>query len=159
MEDTSPNRNSCPKALPIRDLLPHDHPMILLDRVDSCREHGLTACVYIGADSLFVQPQGVPSWVGLEYMGQAIAAHAGVCARRDGHPVRIGFLVSTRRYDPACSYFPIGATLHIAVDAVTYNSTGLQVFECTISGPDVIVTANLNVFMPENVEKFMLENL
>ncbi|KJS09330.1 MAG: hypothetical protein VR73_02480 [Gammaproteobacteria bacterium BRH_c0] len=158
MENTDLTGNPGIRDLPIRDLIPHDHPMILLDRIESCREHGLTASVVIRADSLFAEPQGVPAWVGLEYMGQAIAAHAGVCARRDGQPVRIGFLVSSRRYEPGCSHFPPGATLTVAVDAVTHNNTGLQVFECTISGPGFTVTSNLNVYMPDNIEEYMQEH-
>ena len=144
-------------ALAIRDLIPHDSPMVLLDDVEEVRATGLTASVTITADSLFAEPDGVPAWVGLEYMGQAIAAHAGARARSDGEPVRIGFLVSTRRYEPGCAYFPLGATLAISVEAVTVGTTGLQVFECSIRGPGIAASANLNVYMPENIEEFMQE--
>ena len=139
----------------LQQLLPHDHPMILLDEVISCDDHSLTASVTIRHDSLFMEPQGVPSWVGIEYMGQAIAAHAGVCARRDGQPVRIGFLVSTRRYEPGCSHFPVGSTLEITVSALTFNTTGLQVFECRITGSEISVAANLNVFVPDDAGVFL----
>ena len=142
----------------IRDLIPHDTPMVLLDSVEEIRAGGLTASVTITPQSLFAEASGVPAWVGLEYMGQAIAAHAGVCARRNGEPVRIGFLVSTRRYQPGCAYFPLGARLAISVEAVTGGSTGLQVFECSIRGPGIAANANLNVYMPENIEEFMQEN-
>jgi len=152
------NSISTAKALNIRDLIPHDHPMVLLDRIESCRVRGLTASVVIREDSLFAESAGVPSWVGLEYLGQAIAAYAGVCARRDDQPVRIGFLVSTRRYEPGCSHFPLGAKLMVAVDAVTDNDTGLQVFAGSISAPGLAVSANLNVYMPDDIEKFMEES-
>ena len=82
---------------PLKQLLPHDHPMILIDNIVACREHGLTATVTIHERSPFVETDGVPSWIGIEYMGQAIAAYAGLRARRDGVPVRIGFLVGSRR--------------------------------------------------------------
>lgn len=146
------------RDLAIRDLIPHDTPMVLLDNVDEVRDNGLTASVTITPDSLFADAKGVPAWVGLEYMGQAIAAHAGVCARRDGEPVRIGFLVSTRRYEPGCAWFPLGARLTISVQAITDGSTGLRVFECTLRGPGIEATANLNVYMPENIEEFMQES-
>jgi 3-oxoacyl-[acyl-carrier-protein] synthase-1 len=137
------------------ELLPHDHPMILIDKIECLRERGLTASVTVRPDALFVEPQGIPAWVGIEYMGQAIAAHAGWCARREGRPVRIGLLVGTRRYASDCGHFPLGAKLEISVDAITSNATGLQVFECRITGTGVSASANLNVFMPGNVDEFL----
>lgn len=142
------------KVPALQDLLPHDYPMILIEGIVSCREHGLTASVTVRPDSLFIEPEGIPSWVGIEYMGQAIAAHAGICARRDGQPVRIGFLVGTRRYDPGCSHFPLGVTLDVVVDAITSNVTGLRVFECSITGAGISARANLNVYMPDSMDEF-----
>lgn len=142
----------------VRELLPHDLPMVLLDRIEELHDNGLTASVTITSASLFAEENGVPSWVGLEYMGQAIAAYAGACSRRDGKPVRIGFLVSTRRYEPGCAYFPLGTRLTISVESLTEGSNGLRVFECSIHGPGVATTSNINVYMPENIEKFMQEN-
>lgn len=142
----------------IRDLVPHDSPMVLLDAVEEVRDNGLTASVTITPQSLFADERGVPAWVGLEYMGQAIAAHAGVRARRDGEPVRIGFLVSTRRYQPGCAYFPLGARLAISVEAITEGDNGLRVFECSIRGAGITTSANLNVYMPNDIEEFMQEN-
>jgi hypothetical protein len=45
--------------------------------------------------------------------------------------------------------------LEVAVDAVTTNTFGLRVFECSIAGDGVSVRANLNVFMPKNVDEFL----
>lgn len=140
----------------IKDLVPHAKPMVLLDSVLSARELGLTAVVTIHSESLFVGANGVPAWVGLEYMGQAIAAFAGLDARRQAVPVRIGFLVSTRRYEPFVSHFPRGTRLEIAVDALTTNTTGLRVFECFIRDSErLLVNANLNVFMPDDPSTFI----
>lgn len=143
---------------PIHELIPHDVPMVLLDRVVAADDQGLTATVAIRPESLFAEAAGVPAWVGIEYMGQAIAAWAGVRARQRGEQVRIGFLVSTRRYEPGCSHFPAGLELTVHVAPVTDNDVGLQVFQCTLSGPGIKILANLNVYMPENVEAFLQEN-
>lgn len=140
----------------IDELIPHAKPMVLLESVINARELGLTAVVSINSESLFADARGVPAWVGLEYMGQAIAAFAGLDARRQAAPVRIGFLVSTRRYEPVASYFPNGARLEVAVDALTTNTTGLRVFECAIRDSErLLVSANLNVFMPEDPNNFI----
>lgn len=144
-------------TFPLEDLLPHDHPMILIDAIESVNEQGLVASVTVRADALFCEPQGIPAWVGIEFMGQAIAAHAGWCARREGRPVRVGLLVGTRRYEAGCSHFPLGVKLEIAVEAVTLNPSGLQVFECRITGAGVSACANLNVFIPNNVDEFLRE--
>ena len=83
----------------IRDLLPHSGPMVLLDRLVAADDESLCAEVRIRADSLFFVDGGVGGWVGLEYMAQAIGAFAGYRARLRGEPVRIGFLLGTRRYE------------------------------------------------------------
>ena len=146
--------------LAIERLIPHSSPMVLLDHVVSCREHGLSASVLIRPESLFFAQDGVPAWVGLEYMGQAIAAFAGVLARDNDDPVRIGFLVSCRRYEPIVSYFSPGALLTVSAESVTFNTAGLRVFECSIYQGDVcLVKANLNVYMPEDATAFIQENI
>ncbi len=137
------------------DVVPHDKPMSFLDRILSHSSTGLEAEVSITHDALFSEPAGIPSWVGIEYMGQAIAAFSGVCARERNEPIKIGFLVGTRRYQSNCSYFPYGVTLKVSVEEVTDSIIGLRVFECHITGDRVNAKANLNVFMPDNVEEFM----
>lgn len=139
-------------------LIPHDGAMSLLDRVISSDATGITTAVSITKDSLFCEANGVPSWVGLEYMGQAIAAHAGLLARASGEAVKIGFLVSCRRYEPGISHFPVGAELVVSACSLTEGDTGLQVFECRITGPGIDFSANLNVFMPEDAEQFLQES-
>ena len=146
--------------LPVKidSFIPHDGDMSLLDEVVSHTGIETVAVVSIDDGSLFFEEQGVPSWLGIEYMGQVIAAHAGLLARAKQEPVKIGFLVSTRRYEPGLSHFPPGVTLRVSAKAVTEGELGLQVFECSILGPGVDCRANLNVFMPEDADKFMRES-
>ncbi len=138
----------------IIDVVPHGMPMSLLDTIEDYTDNGLVAMVTIRQDSMFCEPDGVPAWVGVEYMGQAVAAYAGVSARIINQPVKIGFLVSTRRYESPCSHFPVGISLRVSVNKITDNVLGLQVFDCRITGKDIEIQANLNVFMPENIEEF-----
>ena len=139
----------------ILDVIPHGQPMSLLDHILRFDEQSLVAGVTIRPDSLFCESDGVPSWVGIEYMGQAIAAWAGVMAREQGDPVKIGFLVSCRRYTSPVSHFPIGSELRVSVRQITENTTGLQVFACKITGEQLEISANLNVFMPEDATAFL----
>ena len=68
----------------IREVVPHSGAMSLLDRVLAVDSDTLVAEVAIHPGSMFYSQamQGVGSWVGIEYMAQAIAAHAGVLAKQ-----------------------------------------------------------------------------
>ena len=141
----------------VLDVVPHGLPMSLLDAIEAWSQHSITAIVTIRRDSMFCESAGVPAWVGVEYMGQAIAAWAGIQAREAGNPVKIGFLVSARRYETGRSHFPVGAQLKICATQVTDNISGLGVFECQIEYDGEMITAKLNVFMPDDVDQFLSE--
>lgn len=139
------------------DVIPHAKPMSLLDEIVNYDGAELEAGLTIREDSIFFDGKAVPAWVGIEYMGQAVAAFAGVGARVKNKPIKIGFLVSSRRYKSNCSGFPLGAYLRVKAKPITDNETGLRVFECSISGENISVSTNLNVFIPDDVDNF-LEN-
>lgn len=143
------------KPLRFEDYVPHSHPMALLDVIDYCDDESLQASVVIRSDAPFAEAEGVPSYVGIEYMAQSIGAFAGVCARQQQQPIKIGFLVGSRRYNCNCSYFPIGATLKVSVKREIEGENGLSVFECQISGDNISANANLNVFQPDNPAEFL----
>ena len=143
------------KNFRILDVVPHQTPMSLLDTVESYSDKTLVSSVTIKEDSLFFEELGVPTWVGLEYMGQSIAAFGGVEARNEGRPVKIGFLVSSRRYESPQSHFKLGSKLIVFVEKVINNPYGLSVFNCSITWSDFVIQANLNVFLPDKVEEFL----
>ena len=143
------------KNFRILDVVPHQSPMSLLDTVESYSDKTLVSSVTIKEDSLFYEELGVPTWVGLEYMGQSIAAFGGVEARNEGRPVKIGFLVSSRRYESPLSHFKLGSKLIVFVEKVINNPYGLSVFNCSITWSNFVIQANLNVFLPDKVEEFL----
>ena len=143
------------KNFRILDVVPHQSPMSLLDTLESYSDNTLVSSLTIKEDSLFYEELGVPAWVGLEYMGQTIAAYGGVKARNEGRPVKIGFLVSSRRYESPQSHFKLGSKLKVFVEKVINNPSGLSVFNCSITWSDFIIQANLNVFLPNKVEEFL----
>jgi predicted hotdog family 3-hydroxylacyl-ACP dehydratase len=149
----------------IRQLVPHAGPMVLLDRVLEADDNALCAAVAIDADSMFYSAGagGVGSWVGVEYMAQAIAAHAGYLAWRAGRPVRVGFLLGARKYSTAAASFPAGSTLYVRAALVLRGENGLSAFDCSIAlsgeaGAPALATATLTVFQPEDVDHFLQEN-
>lgn len=149
----------------IRQLVPHAGPMVLLDRVTEVDDNAIRATVTICADSMFYSAGagGVGSWVGVEYMAQAIAAHAGFLASQAGRPVRVGFLLGARKYSTSTPVFAAGSTLHVRAALVLRGENGLSAFDCSIAGsPEAdapaLASATLTVFQPEDVDNFLQEN-
>ena len=137
----------------IRLLLPHSGPMVLLDRVVYADEESLCAEVRIRPDSLFCTQGGIGAWVGLEYMAQAIGAYAGYTARLRGEPIKIGFLLGTRRYECARPLFAVGSLLKICVKRVLQNDDGLASFDCRIDDAHgQLANASMTVFQPTHVD-------
>ena len=143
-------------------LVPHEGQMVLLDRVVHADDETLIAEVTIGPASLFCDGDGVGSWVGVEYMAQAIAAYAGYKAWLRGEPVKIGFLLGARRYQCSQPLFAIGSVLRVHVQRALQGDNGLGAFECRIedtsTGADAAV-ATITVFQPENVDNFLQRSL
>ncbi len=140
----------------IRSLVPHAGPMVLLDRVISVDEDSLLAEVRIRSDSLFCNTDGVGAWVGIEYMAQAIGAWAGYIAQLRGEPVKLGFLLGTRRYDCSRPIFVSGSVLRVHIQRVFQDENGLGSFECYIDDEEGrIATAAVSVFQPPNVNVFL----
>jgi predicted hotdog family 3-hydroxylacyl-ACP dehydratase len=143
----------------IHALLPHSGAMVLLDRVLSADEENLCAEVTIRAASMFCGADGVGGWVGIEYMAQAIAAHAGYAARMRGEAVKIGFLLGSRRYTCTWPAFAIGSVLRIAVHKLLQAENGLASFDCRIkAGDDDIATASITVFQPHDAATFFKDS-
>ena len=143
----------------IRSLVPHAGAMLLLDRVVSADADNLLAEVRIRSDSLFCNGDGVGVWVGIEYMAQAIAAWAGCIARSRDEPVKLGFLLGTRRYECSRPIFVIGSLLQVHVRRVFQDESGLGSFECHIDDEQGrVATATVTVFQPHNVNDFLERN-
>ncbi len=137
----------------IRSLVPHSGTMVLLDRVISADENTLCAEVVIRPNSLFYADGGVGAWIGIEYMAQAIGAYAGYRARLRGEPVKIGFLLGTRRYESYRPLFARGSVLKIHIRRVLQSDNGLASFDCHIDDESgELANASVNVFQPADSE-------
>ncbi|HLN26004.1 MAG TPA: hotdog family protein [Patescibacteria group bacterium] len=140
-----------PCATPIADLLPHAPPMVLLDDVLGWDQGQVRVAVTIRPDSPFCESgRGVPAHVGIEYMAQACGVYAGLEGLSLGLPVRLGYLLGTRRFQAAVSWFRLGERLEISVTEV-FRDQSMGVFDCRIdcAGCEV-AAAQLNVYQPED---------
>jgi predicted hotdog family 3-hydroxylacyl-ACP dehydratase len=139
----------------IRALVPHSGPMVLLDRVISVDAESVCAEVRIRQDSLFYLDGGVGAWVGLEYIAQAIAAYAGYHAALRGKPVKIGFLLGTRRYECVRPSFALGSVLMVRAKRVLQADDGLACFDCSIDDESGrLAGASVTVYQPADAEAF-----
>ncbi|MBC3880913.1 hotdog family protein [Undibacterium sp. LX40W] len=143
----------------IRTLVPHQDPMVLLDEVIAADADSLCAKVRIHAESLFFDGEGVGAWVGIEYMAQAIAAHAGYLAHTKGEPIKVGFLLGTRRFETKTPRFTLGSNLHIQVHCSLQSDNGLGAFECNIVDCEApnenLASATITVFQPHDAKDFL----
>ena len=127
--------------------------MLLLDEL---RDHGpehVTCGVTIGAGTMFCDGMnGVPAWVGIEYMAQACCAFSGIEEVRAGGKPSIGLLLGSRRYQSEAEFFPLGATLLIRADLQLRDETDFVAFGCTIhEGDRVLARGDVKAYRPKDV--------
>ncbi len=144
---------------PLEQLLPHQPPMILIDRLLEANEQETVCEVTITPESMFLEAAGVPAFVGLEYMAQSVAAHIGYQHYLAHEPITVGLLMGTRRLETACQCFELGQTLRIHVSHV-WGTLELRRFRCTITAAPtgiVLQHAELLIFKPKNVQSYLEE--
>lgn len=139
---------------PIDEVLPQTGPMRLLEAVVA-HDPKCTRCrVEPGRSELFRDATGrIPSWVGIEYMAQCIAAHGGLLARARGEAPRPGLFVGSRRLVFRRDAFEPGRVLEVSARHVAGHSEILS-FECSVLDPDEeapLLEGRLNVLLPRDL--------
>jgi len=146
----------------ITDVLPHQYPMMLIDSLHAYDDESCTCQVTITTNSPFynAETQGVPTYIGSEYMAQSIAAYAGAQALDDNQEVSIGFLLGSRKFHALQPEFPLNETFTIHIKELYREDSGLRVFECNIKNTsnDMFAKANINVFQPKDPKAFIAES-
>lgn len=131
------------------EVLPHRPPMLLLSRIISWGSASLVGEVDIRDDSLLAESgHGVPRWVAMEYMAQAVGALDGIRLRESDRDVPPGYLLGTRFLDQTDGYFPSGTTLRITVDEVLQGGNGLAIYSCRLDDGSRPLSCQLTVFRP-----------
>ncbi len=141
----------------VAELVPHSGKMSLLTGILAYGDGWLQAEVEITRESMFADAQGVPAWIGLEYMAQAIAAYSGLQERLHGGKPKIGFLLGSRKYLCNAERFHIGQKLRLKVYPEILGDNGLNVFKCELQGEAVSASALVNVFQPDDADAFLRE--
>ncbi|MBN4050560.1 3-hydroxydecanoyl-ACP dehydratase [Gammaproteobacteria bacterium AH-315-M22] len=130
-------------------LIPHRPPMLLINRIVNVSEKQSSAIVLIDEKTPFFDTKyGVPSWIGIEYMGQTAALIAGYQLEQGLVKPYLGFLIGARSYQVKQAYFSSGQSLqvHCQEEAVVGNE--LASFNCKIYYDDIddwLAQASLSV--------------
>jgi len=103
----------------LQTLIPHRGKMMLLDRViEYDIEHSIRAEYTITRNCLFYDSvlDGVPAWVGFEFMAQAISALTGIRKRAKGEKPKFGFILSIPSMRMEIPLFKNGSSVEIRVE-------------------------------------------
>ena len=145
---------------PIEQVVPHDHPMILIDELLSYDDEKAVCQLTITPKSNFYNQakQSVPSHVAIEYMAQSIAAFANANEKDKGGQVSIGFLVSSRKFKVHVSEFKLNAKLIVSVEQLYVEDSGLSAFDCQVQQDEkVVAQAKINIFQPNDADSFLAQ--
>jgi predicted hotdog family 3-hydroxylacyl-ACP dehydratase len=133
----------------------HREPMLLLDRlVETSGE--TTICEWrVNADDHFVDAgKGVPAYVGVEFMAQCVAVHAGARARIVGLGPPLGFLLGARHFKAFVSHFETGELYRATCQELMRDDNGMGSYDCTVMHGDTkVAEARLAVLEKERGQK------
>ncbi len=142
---------------PVEELLPHAPPMVLLDAVEEIE--GLRCCcrVEVRFGAPFVEEGGLPAFVGVEYLAQAVGVLSGWRARLSGKAPQLGFLLSVREYASEVATFPIGTRLLVEVTHV-WGEGEMMRFDGVLRDAahgQILAQGGLSIFAPENPDNYL----
>lgn len=124
-------------AISMNELIPHRPPMQLLDRVIASSKERLLGTAHITRSAPFCTSDGVPSCMGLEYLGQCAAAFFSV-QRTGSEGMSLdspapGMLIASRSYLCRLGHFPLDEHLLFDVSPTSQvGSSGLVKFRGAI---------------------------
>ena len=147
--------------LPV-ELLPHRPPMIVISAVEAVDidDGTLTARVDVHQEDILYQESfgGVPSYAAIEYMAQAIGCFVGYYDLSQGKKPGVGFVLGTRKLEVLAPVLKKGESYLIDVKSLFCDET-IASFDCKIKNKDnnLVATAILNAYRPDDIEHFMKE--
>ena len=159
---SSLTKDPVPENLPgleTENYLLHRPPMSLVVRLVAFSEEAAACEFRVSPANLFyVKGNGVPAYVGIEYMAQCIAVHAGVRAHLSGRPPPIGFLLGSRSLVLFDDYLVEKRVYTAECRQMLSGGDGMGSFDCKIvSEGHVIASARLAVLERHDEEAFRLQ--
>jgi predicted hotdog family 3-hydroxylacyl-ACP dehydratase len=143
----------------IEDVVPHRGSMLLVQRVLAWDFDHATVVATPQRDAWYAEDGAMPSWIGVELMAQAIAAHVGLVAHSKGESPRPGVLLGTRQLRSSRTRFAAGVELTVKARVSYRDETGLAAYDASIDldGAEV-ASANVTVYQPPDFAAFLREH-
>lgn len=142
---------------PIEELLMHRDNMLLLHEVAAFSDEAVTCRCAPDAGAWYAGAEGMPAWIGIELMAQAIGVHVALLARREGRPPKPGALLGTRAYRSEIPAFAAGRALRVEARQTFRDAEGLASYDCAIRSEagETLASAALTVYEPKDFERFI----
>ncbi|TCV95428.1 ApeP family dehydratase [Biostraticola tofi] len=142
--------------LPAADYLPHEEPMLLVERVSEVTAESAVCHVRIDTHSVvapFLNAAGnLPGWYALEIMAQTIGVWSGWHAHCQGKPPSVGLLLGCRGLTCSEPSFNHGTELEVRISLLLQDER-IGSFECQILIDQTqVAAARLTTYQPNNNE-------
>lgn len=147
-----------PSLLPAMQFVSHRSPLLLVDDILVHDSQSITAQLTVRDAPPFGDGEGgVPSYLGLEYMAQTIAALSGLRRRAQNLQPIIGLLVGTRCYSNNTPRFADGDRLTISAREKISEYAELSVFECRIADTRgrTLAEADVKAYQPADIHQYL----
>ncbi|MBU9812183.1 hotdog family protein [Rahnella perminowiae] len=144
--------------------LPHESPMVLLDKVISVTAETALCSVVVSENSVlapFLNERGaLPAWYAIELIAQTVGVWSGWHGAQSGEPPQVGMLLGGRALKTSVPEFAAGSELFISVLMVLCDEK-LASFEgviCIKQEKDNLQVAKgrLNTYQPDKDELIKL---
>lgn len=127
--------------IPAKEYLPHRNRMLFIDHI-RLSENDSIAKAIVRDDNPFLVDEKLPSYIGIEYMAQALAGQRGMLF--DEAKGMMGFIVSIKSVDIKKPYINKFEEINILADVVHRNNQ-FEASVCTLMQDEEILTAELSV--------------
>ena len=130
---------------PITEYVPHRAPVLMIDQIVEVAVQRSVCRATLGTDCVFALEGRVHASALIEIAAQAVAVSVGVIARRDGKPVRRGFVIGSRECTFEVDSLAVGDVLELRCTREV-GETLLGVFTCDVYRDEVrCATIHLSV--------------
>ena len=142
----------------VEQLVPHRGAMCLLDEIVAYDAERLHARVTPRPGATFSTAQGVPGWVGIEYLAQAAAAFGGIEQVQRGAAPSIGLLIGARYYRCMQNHFEFGQALDVRVQIALRDSEDFAAYDCRLElAGRAIAGCTLKAYRPRDISAVLAE--
>jgi len=142
----------------VAQLVPHRGHMSLLDTIVEYGDDWLQARVTPAPGAAFAAADGVPAWVGIEYMAQAASAFGGIEQVQRGERPSIGLLIGARYYRCMQDNFPFGTPLDVFAQIAMRDAEDFAAYDCRIEiAGRRVAECTLKAYRPRDIGPVLAE--